>query len=491
MSHLRRGRAIAFFGLSALTLAMAACELPTQAPTVDGAQFAKGGGGPSVDGAIPAEGAQGTVNLQVRVLGSGFDNGSNAVWLRDGSPAPDVTTNSTSYVSKTELIADITIDVDALETLYDIEVTTRRGKKGVGVELFSVKKEGEVTPYYAISFPDNAEFWNAFSVSDISDADVFAGSYEGSAAVSDASGSVVQLPDFGLGGGIRRISSGASFAVGGDMDPVTYFEQGIVWDLTTRSAHRLTSLPGYPSEDYEGEPQDINDSGLVVGQTITRDTNVEYADRIVIPTLWEPDGLGGWLPRALPLLPGFTKGSALAINGAGDIVGRNQTDAFSSGHAVAWFRNPDGSYDVLDLTPLASGAGEGIAFAITERLVDGTFHAGGSVGYDDDIRAARWTVDPDVRSLREELLAPDRGGVRHFAPSGDMAYAGGGIWDPATNTILEIEKEDPTCNTYGGPFDSAGRIWGRVLYNTRNDGNCGVPGKFLDYKAAVWTKFGG
>ena len=107
------------------------CESPTDAPTVDAAaQFAKGGGGPTVTSAIPAEGAQGSVNLQVLITGSGFDGGSNAVWLRHGAPAPDVQTNLTTFVSRSELIADINIDVAALESLYDIEVTTRRGKKG-------------------------------------------------------------------------------------------------------------------------------------------------------------------------------------------------------------------------------------------------------------------------------------------------------------------------------------------------------------------------
>jgi hypothetical protein len=33
-------------------------------------------------------------------------------------------------VSNSELLADITIDAAALEDLYDIEVTNRRGKKG-------------------------------------------------------------------------------------------------------------------------------------------------------------------------------------------------------------------------------------------------------------------------------------------------------------------------------------------------------------------------
>ena len=124
---------------AALTLLIACGESPTVAPQVDTVLlFAKGGGGPSVEAANPSEGPQG-VTLDVRVLGSGFDNGSSAQWLLGGAAAGKVKTNSTTYVSKSELLANITIDADAVETLYDIEVTTRRGKKGVGSEVFSVK----------------------------------------------------------------------------------------------------------------------------------------------------------------------------------------------------------------------------------------------------------------------------------------------------------------------------------------------------------------
>ena len=73
------------------------------------------------------------------------------MWLRNGVPAPDdVQTNFTTFVSKSELIADINIDVAALESYHDIEVTTRRGKKGIGTELFSVKKAGDTGPTYLV-----------------------------------------------------------------------------------------------------------------------------------------------------------------------------------------------------------------------------------------------------------------------------------------------------------------------------------------------------
>ena len=92
----------------ACLLLLTACgESPTQVPTVDSAvQFAKGGGGrgPKVNAADPAQGPQG-VRLDVRVLGSGFDEGSNAQWLLGDAPTNQVTTNSTRFVSDSELVA--------------------------------------------------------------------------------------------------------------------------------------------------------------------------------------------------------------------------------------------------------------------------------------------------------------------------------------------------------------------------------------------------
>lgn len=96
-----------------------------------------GGGGPTVDDADPASAPQDTT-LDVRVLGSGFDDGSKAAFLLDGNATNKVVTNSTRFVSSTEVVANITIAADAQPDFYDVQVTTRRGKKGVGIELFEI-----------------------------------------------------------------------------------------------------------------------------------------------------------------------------------------------------------------------------------------------------------------------------------------------------------------------------------------------------------------
>ena len=117
--------------------AAAACrENPPTAPVpvAPNVVFAQGGGGggPRVSSTIPDSGARNTT-LSVRVLGSGYGQGTRAIWAIKGDTTFAVTkvkTNSTTFVSSTELLANITISGDASLALYDVVVVTATGKKG-------------------------------------------------------------------------------------------------------------------------------------------------------------------------------------------------------------------------------------------------------------------------------------------------------------------------------------------------------------------------
>lgn len=107
---------------------------------------AKGGGGgggpgPKVKAAVPDEAPQDTT-LTVRVIGSGFDDGSTVRFLLAGQSAPKMVVNSSTFVNEDSLDVNVTIALDADVASYDIEVTTLRGKKGIGSEKFSVKLKG-------------------------------------------------------------------------------------------------------------------------------------------------------------------------------------------------------------------------------------------------------------------------------------------------------------------------------------------------------------
>lgn len=148
-------RDLACIGLAlALGTAAACTESPTTGPETPAVSAAKGsngggnGGGkggsdPTVDDTDPGSASQNTT-LDIRVFGSNYDAGSSVDLLLDGAATGKVNTNSTTFVSDRELIANVTIAADAEPELYDVQVTTSRGKKGVGIELFEVVTTAEL-----------------------------------------------------------------------------------------------------------------------------------------------------------------------------------------------------------------------------------------------------------------------------------------------------------------------------------------------------------
>ena len=149
--------------LAALALAVTVASCSGDAPgslIAPEAFLAKGGpnsGAPAVTAADPSTGEQGVQHLQVRVLGSGFNATSRAIWEQDGVEDPKITVHSTTFVSSSEVVADISIALDADTVLYDVavEITLETGgrKKGVGIEMFEVSHAGgnqaPDVPYYA------------------------------------------------------------------------------------------------------------------------------------------------------------------------------------------------------------------------------------------------------------------------------------------------------------------------------------------------------
>ncbi|MFN2530744.1 MAG: hypothetical protein ABR555_05570 [Pyrinomonadaceae bacterium] len=99
-----------------------------------------------VTAANPASAEQGTVNLNVRVLGKGFKNGAKTNWFVTGTTDPGgVRVNSTTFVSSTELNANITVPDGATIASYDIQVLNSDGRGGKGTELFAVTAKGNQT----------------------------------------------------------------------------------------------------------------------------------------------------------------------------------------------------------------------------------------------------------------------------------------------------------------------------------------------------------
>jgi probable HAF family extracellular repeat protein len=121
-------------------LALSACAdgVPPSAPLVTGiAVAARTASGLTVKSTKP-DTATVDSTLDVHVFGSGFDVGSRAQWALNAVPSAKVVTNSTRFVSSTELVANISIAQDATLASYDVMVTTSSGKGGIGTELFVI-----------------------------------------------------------------------------------------------------------------------------------------------------------------------------------------------------------------------------------------------------------------------------------------------------------------------------------------------------------------
>src|SRR3954471_18543312 len=95
------------------------CATPTDtgrlAPT--DARLGKAASGPTVTAAAPSS-APADTTLDVAITGSGFANGAAATMQLNGASDPRVKTNSTRFISSTQLSANVTIARDAIQALY-------------------------------------------------------------------------------------------------------------------------------------------------------------------------------------------------------------------------------------------------------------------------------------------------------------------------------------------------------------------------------------
>jgi probable HAF family extracellular repeat protein len=229
-----------------------------------------GGGGPRVSSTSPDSGTQNTT-IAVRVLGSGFSQGTRAIWAINGDTTFAVTkvkTNSTTFVSSTELVANITISADASLSLYDVVALTATGKKGIGIECFTVT-------------------------------------------------TVIGVTDLGtLGGNTSYViamntpKAGNRLLMVGESQDKAGVRWGAYWYVDLASgAHQAAFFPTLPGASLS-YALGVNQSEVVVG-------NIVLTTGGEIPIQWSP---GSWTPLFLNVT-GIGNGNANAIDDAGEIVG--------------------------------------------------------------------------------------------------------------------------------------------------------------------------
>ena len=270
--------------LAGLTMVGISCTEPrsTEPDFGEPASARSGGTSPTVTSVDPPEAPQSTT-LDVRVLGSNYDQGSRVDFARAGVIDPKLHVNSTSYLSATELVANVSIAVDAAPVSYDVVVSSSRGKKGIGTEKFAV-----VVPVELLSAP------------------------AGGSAVSAVS-------DNGLM--VGRIATTCSFIAAA---PALWNQLG-----------QLIALP-LPSGTCGGVPRGINSAGVAVGNVYTESGSAGSFR-------WVPLG-GSYQAEALPPLADGSSAGAWAINEGGTVVGGNVAAVLKAG-ATAWqlLQRPSGA----------------------------------------------------------------------------------------------------------------------------------------------------
>ena len=140
-----------FAALAALVLVVwVGCETPMDTsggdPSIRRMAGGNGRGGKgcadiTVDGVDPNEVEQGTIGVDLTVMGTGFEPGTTVSFELNGKAARKLTTNSTTVMSSTELIANVDVAIDAEAAQYDVVAQSGR-TKGIGSELLRVKLGG-------------------------------------------------------------------------------------------------------------------------------------------------------------------------------------------------------------------------------------------------------------------------------------------------------------------------------------------------------------
>jgi probable HAF family extracellular repeat protein len=365
---------------------------PSERPEVGKAAI-----GPTVTATDPSAAPQDTT-LDVRVLGSGFDLGSKAEFALDGVVGPKVRSNRTTYRTSKELVANVTIAIDAVPDRYDVIVTTSKGKKGIGTERFAVlaiqllgagslgmgiNTTGTVVGYEVTAICGGGNrpmVWT--EAGGLRQLPVPEGTCNAAAKAINDGGTIVGsannaayrwLPGSGETWTFEKLpglDAASPQDINGGGDIVLLHNDGNIeiprwigtlWIEGTGVVH----LPDLPGATRGCSSKGLNNLRQAVGYCVYRE------NENLTPVIWLSPQTE---PTALPLLPGIVRSWSNAINDAGVIVGVAQT---SSGvnQAVRWI--PSGGTWVVE--DLGSLGGKSEAKAINNRgQIAGFSRVGGS-----------------------------------------------------------------------------------------------------------------
>jgi uncharacterized membrane protein len=422
--------------LLAFCAAVTGCAGSPTSVSDDGAPaLGKAAAGPTVTSTDPVEAPQ-AVTIDVHVFGSGFDRGSKADFQRGGVSDPKVHVNGTTYRSASELVANITIAADAPTVAYDVAVTTSRGKKGIGTELFLV-----TIPLEPLSAP--AGFSLAYDVgpTGLIVGDLYTGCGPGFApALWNQSRELTALPPLlGTCGGAAHGVNESGVAVG----------SAYVGASSSRSVRWSPGPAGYVAEQLPALP-DGTDPGL---WSINSSGWISSGNA---PAVWIPGA--GWQLLAKPT--GATSCFATILSNTGQATARCSIAGVVKG--VTW-ATPAAVPSVLPLPVGATGA-----------YPRGINSAGVIVGFATGApgRAIRWT--PSSASWAVETLVDFGRGASALGMNEAGYIVGAAGWK--TNVSIPVYW-DPAGGLH--PLDSANRP-GEALGVSEPDGGLIIGGYYMD-----------
>jgi hypothetical protein len=298
-SYLLRG----FVALAVPLLIAVGCERETTSPPtrdvqVTAAVAAKAPSGPAVSSANPPYGDQGTT-LDVQVLGSGFDASATATWLLNGVANAHVHTNKTTFVSPTQLTANITIDQSAQIALWDVQVALVGGKNGVGSDLFAVTT-AQVLSTQPVTFVAGSN--------NLGDIAGYITNTDNAFIYDDATGFVKLGPHQA-----RAIGPDASIAFGSDGGG-----NAVEWILHPDGTFAEEILPAAPNSTgrFVTSAARMADGTLLAAGVDGAGTIKNPVNR---PVVWRETS-GTWLAPVIYQFPaGITSAYAQAVNALGEV----------------------------------------------------------------------------------------------------------------------------------------------------------------------------
>lgn len=318
MPVMRRGLRWALAGL--VVLGVSCVEPQGTEPASGSPAFGKTSAGTSltVTATDPSYGDQGTISLDVHVLGSGFDRGSRASWEKNGVPYTKITVNSTTFESSGDLLANITIASDAAVDFYDVAVYTSTGKKGIGTELFTV-----TTAHPFPTFGTNTSAKGINDAGQVTGASVTPGPKETDGFVWDPATST--LTNLGPGTPWDIDQAGVTVVGGrGGTVPLIWSSSGGTWSAGTLPAPAAGAAARALASDGTGRAFVV--SGFVLKQ-VDRKTTIQ------LPVAWTRSG-ATWVLDTLQL--GASLGQAVANDVTATGIFAGSGNLGSAFYAVVW-----------------------------------------------------------------------------------------------------------------------------------------------------------